>query len=84
MTFTNPISGVTYAQHDDAALAAALTAAGWHPASCDIGQHVLVSFSNTWEGWGTVIKHYKNGAVRVRYDDGHGGNPRRYQIWVQG
>ncbi len=78
---TGPISGVTYEAHNDVAHYAAMWSAGFrsHPDAA-VGAAVLVSLPNGWEGIGTVVKVYKNGARRVRGGNrAHNRSPRN--LW---
>jgi len=52
----------------------------------NVGQRVLISFSNGYEAWGTIVKIYKNGARSVRFDDDSGtGTANRHPstLWVR-
>ena len=64
------ISHVTdYEQHDIKGHKEAMARAGWIRRPLKVGERALLSYSNGWEGWVTVVKVFKNKNYRVRYDD---------------
>lgn len=78
---TGPISGASYEAHSDVAHYAAMWSAGFRSyPDAAVGDRVLVSLPNGWEGIGTVVKVYKNGARRVR-DAARSTNRSSRNLW---